>query len=79
MQGKRAVHDIGTGLPPFLLKLVKHLKSQVESKADQTLPAEAAGAGSNLATDAQPSAEVQKPASVAVDDKTAANLPTNVQ
>ena len=31
------INDIGTGLPPFLLKLVKNLKSQVESKVDQVL------------------------------------------
>jgi phage-related holin len=28
------IADIGVDLPPFLLKIVKNLKSQVESKAD---------------------------------------------
>ena len=32
------ISDIGVALPPFLLKLVGSLKSQVESKADQDLP-----------------------------------------
>lgn len=33
------IADIGVALPPFLLKIVSTLKSQVESKADQALPA----------------------------------------
>lgn len=34
------INDIGVALPPFLLKLVGNLKSQVEGTADQELPAE---------------------------------------
>lgn len=34
------ISDIGVWMPPFLLKLVENLKSQVESKAEQTLPLE---------------------------------------
>ena len=73
------INDIGTDLTPFLLKLVKKLKSQVESKADQALPAEAASAVSNLATGTQPNAEVQKTASIVANTSTADNPPANVQ
>jgi toxin secretion/phage lysis holin len=34
------IKDIGVALPPFLLKIVDNLKSQVESKAEQSLPAD---------------------------------------
>lgn len=33
------ISDTGTALPPFLMKVVENVKSQVESKADQALPA----------------------------------------
>lgn len=42
------ISDIGVKLPPFMLKIVQNLKSQVESKADQTLPVSASGALSNI-------------------------------
>jgi toxin secretion/phage lysis holin len=49
--------DIGVALPPFLLKIVDNLKSQVESKADQALPDGATAVNNNTApnppTDAQ--------------------------
>lgn len=32
------ISDIGVALPPFLMRIVDNLKSQVESKADQALP-----------------------------------------
>jgi len=35
------ISDIGVALPLFLLKIVDNLKSQVESKVDQALPAAA--------------------------------------
>lgn len=34
------VADIGVKLPPYLLRLVENFKSQVESKAEDALPAE---------------------------------------
>lgn len=32
--------DIGVDLPPFLMRIVNNLKSQVENKAEESLPAE---------------------------------------
>lgn len=44
------IADIGVALPPFLLRIVSTLKSQVESKADQALP-EATGQAIGAASD----------------------------
>lgn len=32
------ISDTGTALPPFLMRIVENMKSQVESRADQALP-----------------------------------------
>lgn len=44
------ISDTGTAPPPFLMKIVENVKSQVESKADQPLP-EAAGKPTNTVLD----------------------------
>lgn len=68
--------DIGVALPPFLMKIVDSLKSQVESKADQALPTEAA---QNLLGGVTPAPEdrTQQAAAAAVNDNTASNPPTD--
>ncbi len=48
------ISDIGTPLPSFLLKIVKNIKSQAESKADQALQGVTAGVLSNLEENMKP-------------------------
>ncbi len=68
--------DIGVALPPFLLRIVDNLKSQVESKADQALPD---GATQDLFStiDTDPADTTQQAAATAVNNNTAPNPPTD--
>jgi|GEM_PF-29204 len=68
------ISDIGVALPPFLLKVVANLKSQVESKADQALPD---GPMQNLlGTVEQFDNGAQQAAAKSVEENTTANPPT---
>lgn len=69
------IADIGVVLPPFLMRIVANLKSQVESKADQAIPAEAA---QNLLGEvvSTPADSTQQAAATAVENNTAPNPPT---
>lgn len=75
------ISDIGVPLPPFLLKIVKNLKSQVETKADQALPAEAAQVLQPLlgTVNTDQTDETQQAATVAVENNTVGNPPTDTK
>ena len=68
------ISDIGVPLPPFLLKIVKNLKSQVETKADQALPVEAEKPLIVTTT----TNTVQQAVATVANNSTEANPPTNL-